>query len=250
MNLAVLSDIHGNARALDTVLADIARRGIDRIVNLGDTLYGPFDPRPVADRLLAADWPTVAGNEDRCLVETAEGRSETPTARFTAEQLNPRHIKWLDRLPRMLEVGGFGIAFHGTPADDTRYLLTIPLENSSVRAASDSEIAERTGAVNRRLILCAHDHLPRVVSLPDGRTIVNPGSVGCPAFADDAPIPHAVENGSPHARYAVVAHDEDEYHAELITVAYDWNAAADEALRNGFDDWACWLRTGRAERIS
>ena len=51
MKLAVLSDIHGNVRALDAVLADIAGRGITDIVNLGDCAYGPFDPRPVMNRL-------------------------------------------------------------------------------------------------------------------------------------------------------------------------------------------------------
>ena len=50
--VAILSDIHGNIRALDCVLDYIAQRGIRRIVNLGDGLYGPFDPRPAADRLM------------------------------------------------------------------------------------------------------------------------------------------------------------------------------------------------------
>jgi len=58
--IAVLSDIHGNVRALDAVLAEIARRGIRRVVNLGDCLYGPFDPRPAAERLMAFAAPTVS----------------------------------------------------------------------------------------------------------------------------------------------------------------------------------------------
>ena len=41
MTIAILSDIHGNIAALDAVLADIAARGVTRIVNLGDILSGP-----------------------------------------------------------------------------------------------------------------------------------------------------------------------------------------------------------------
>ena len=58
-----------------------------------------------------------------------------------------------------------------------------------------------------------------------------------------------MENGSPHARYAVVTDAGDEYHIDLIAVAYDWGAAADEACRNGFPDWFDWVRTGRTGKL-
>jgi len=250
MKLAVLSDIHGNARALDAVREDIARRGIERIVHLGDSLYGPFDPRPVAEVLLTQDWPTVAGNEDRCLIEVGSGRPVPATARFIVGQLRPEHLHWLEQLPKTIEIDGFGFAFHGTPQDSATYLLTLPLESGATRAARADEIADQLRTVDRPLILCGHDHLPRVVRLPDGRTIVNPGSVGCPAFTDDAPIRHGVANGSPHARYAVVADEGNAYRADLIAIAYDWSAAADEASRNGFQDWSDWLRTGHAGKLA
>ena len=75
--IAVLSDIHGNIRALDAVLDDIARRRIDRIANLGDCLYGPFDPVPVAERLL---------------VEASGGGPVSRTACFTLERLSETHL--------------------------------------------------------------------------------------------------------------------------------------------------------------
>ncbi|MEM6825716.1 MAG: metallophosphoesterase family protein, partial [Pseudomonadota bacterium] len=59
MKIAVISDIHGNSAALDAVLSDIERRGISRIVNLGDTISGPLDPKGTAARLLEANIPTV-----------------------------------------------------------------------------------------------------------------------------------------------------------------------------------------------
>ena len=76
----MLSDIHGNIRALDAVLADIEDRGIRNIINLGDCAYGPFDPRSVMNRLLELNLPTVSGNEDRILVEVARSGSHSRTA--------------------------------------------------------------------------------------------------------------------------------------------------------------------------
>ena len=48
MKLAVLSDIHGNIRALNAVIRDLEHRGIEQVVNLGDCLHGLFDPRLIA----------------------------------------------------------------------------------------------------------------------------------------------------------------------------------------------------------
>ena len=51
-SLAVIADIHGNRWALEAVLQDIERRGIQQIVNLGDNLTGPLDPAGTADLLI------------------------------------------------------------------------------------------------------------------------------------------------------------------------------------------------------
>jgi diadenosine tetraphosphatase ApaH/serine/threonine PP2A family protein phosphatase len=146
-------------------------------------------------------------------------------------------------LPRIGRQGGFAF-FHGAPADDSVYLLTRP-EDGRLAGRPANVVEQLLGEIRERVILCGHDHTPAVVRLDDGRTIVNPGSVGCPAYEDGVPEAHVVEAGSPDARYAVVAWDGDEPRVELVPVPYDADAAADEAARNGFPDWACWVRTGR-----
>jgi len=241
--IAVLSDIHGNARALEAVLADVRRRGIRQWVNLGDCLYGPFDPLPAAERLLELGIPTVAGNEDRVLVEGAGGAPVSKTARFTIDRLERRHLDWLAALPRVERVGGI-VLFHGTPEDDAVYLLTEPRGGRLVARSADA-ISSLLGDVEERTVLCGHDHTPATVRLGDGRTIVNPGSVGCPAYEDAAVEEHVVETGSPHARYAIVARFEDGLRVEHISVSYDADAAAKEAEANGFPTWALWVRTGQ-----
>jgi diadenosine tetraphosphatase ApaH/serine/threonine PP2A family protein phosphatase len=96
------------------------------------------------------------------------------------------------------------------------------------------------------LLLCGHDHVPALVRLGDGRHIINPGSVGLPAYRDRAPFPHAMETGSPHARYSIVSRWNSGVIVQNIAVPYDWEAAASTSEKNGRPDWACFLRSGRA----
>ena len=243
MKLAVLSDIHGNVRALDAVLADIDRRGVDDIVNLGDCTYGPFDPMPAMKRLFDRNILSVSGNEDRALVEAARGTTASGMASFCIARFRDEQIAWLARCSRTLEWDDI-LAFHGTPEDDATYLLTAG-DRNGIRERDLSEVRYLLGGRTARLALCGHDHTPRHVRLANARHIVNPGSVGCPAYLDDVPVPHAIENGTPHARYALIDRGGSSIDVNLVTVTYDWSAAAREALDNGFPDWAHWLATGR-----
>jgi hypothetical protein len=83
--------------------------------------------------------------------------------------------------------------------------------------------------------------------------IVNPGSVGLPAFEDDHPHPfssfHRIENGSPDARYAVLEKSDGRWRCELISVPYDHESMALLAEQRQRHDWAHALRTGRMSRI-
>ena len=99
------------------------------------------------------------------------------------------------------------------------------------------------GKVSASLILCGHTHQPRIRQLDDGRLVVNPGSVGLPAYDDNHPHFHLVETDSPHARYALLERQNGRWNVELRNVAYDWESAAAQADRNGRPDWADALRT-------
>jgi len=244
MQIAVLSDIHGNVRALDAVLADAARRGIERIVNLGDILSGPLDPVGTADRLMALNLETIRGNHERQLLNLQPERMGLSDA-ATIGRLEPRHLEWLAALPETLWLEHDLYACHGSPASDLEYLLET-VEPEGCRPAREDEVAARLSGIHAPMILCGHTHLPRHLRLADGRQVVNPGSVGLPAYADDHPYPHAMETGTPHARYAVITRGAEGWNAELIAVAYDWQAAADDASAVGREDWARALATGFA----
>ncbi|WP_033075575.1 metallophosphoesterase family protein [Sphingopyxis sp. MWB1] len=247
MRLAILSDIHGNIAALDAVLADVAARGVDAIVNLGDILSGPLFPVETADRLMALDLPTIRGNHERQLLEDAPDRMGASDL-FAAERLRPDQKAWIAALPATRRVAHDVLMVHGTPENDLAPFLE-SITPQGMRPATAEEVAARASvesAKAARMILCGHTHLPRMARLADGRLVVNPGSVGLPAYAEDQPFPHRAETGSPHARYAIAEGKDGEWAAEPLSVRYDWEGAARAAEAQGRADWARALRTGYA----
>ena len=243
MRIAAISDIHGNLDALEAVLADIARRGADALVNLGDIVSGHLQPRETAARLMALGLPTIRGNHERQLFgdPARMGASDA----YARAQLLPEQLDWIAALPATLRLRKDVLLVHGTPQSDLVYFLDSVTPQGS-RAATPQEVAERAGTTDAALILCGHTHMPRQVRLADGRLVVNPGSVGLQAYDDAHGYPHLMENGTPHARYALVEQGTDgAWTAQFHEVEYDWDKAARLALANGRPDWVTPLRTGR-----
>lgn len=248
MRIAVLSDIHGNLAALDAVLADVARRGCDLTVNLGDILSGPLFPAQTAARLMALELPTIRGNHERQLLEQPSERMGASDA-YARACLDEAQLDWVRALPTELRLDEAVHLCHGTPGSDLDYFLE-DVDAGGYHAAAPDRVHARAGAIDAELILCGHTHTPRVVQLDDGRLIVNPGSVGLQAFTWDQPLPHAVENGSPHARYAIVEHGAQGWSVESIALAYDWESATHAADQRGRLEWAHALRHGRMPTIA
>ncbi|MHA2500753.1 MAG: metallophosphoesterase family protein [Candidatus Hodarchaeales archaeon] len=243
--IAVLSDIHGNSWALQSVLEDIEQRGIHKIVNLGDSFYGPLDPQGTAKMLLDRKFMSVQGNEDRILVTASKRGLKHPSLDFTKKTLNSDAIAWLRKLTSTAIVGKEIFLCHGSPERDDEYLLE-EVSEQWVVLRSTAAIAKMITGIDQQLILCGHSHLPRIVGLPTGQLIVNPGSVGLPAYMDEQPYLHCMETGSPHSRYSILSKNITSWHIENVAIPYDWQTAAATALKNGRPDWAKWIAEGRA----
>lgn len=246
MRIAVLADTHGNLLAFEAVLADLRTRvAPDLVVNLGDLFTGPFDPAGSADAQIALGCPTLAGNHERNLLE---GDDTSASVAFARPRLSAAHFDWIQALPKTLRfMDGEVFACHGSPAGgDLDYLLE---DVQTGRPVLASEVAIRprlAGIGSARLVLCGHTHMPRIVQVGDV-LVVNPGSVGMPAYTDDHPVQHAMETGTPHARFAVITRcSSGQWSAELLAVAYDWGRAAQQALANGRPTVAHSTATGRA----
>lgn len=245
MRIAALSDIHSNVYALEAVLADIQQRGVDISVNLGDILYGPIAPRATYELLMENDLVTIRGNQDRQIYEaTSDEIDSNPTMAFIINELDKEPIKWMSELPFSYQLNEKVFLCHGTPNDDLVYLLE-NIESGSAKVRPDKEIIELLNGQNSDVIVCGHTHTPRNVITSTGQLIVNPGSVGLPAYTDDEPLIHSMENYSPHASYSILEHNKGRWNVQQIKLAYDHEKAAKEAGKRDRDDWVHFLTTGR-----
>jgi predicted phosphodiesterase len=243
---AALADIHGNVWALEAVLDHARRRGVVQFVNLGDVLYGPLQPEETFRRLQSETvLATVAGNEDRTIVAASTHELDrNPTLRFVVDALSTEAVDWLRQLPVTAALVGDVLLCHGSPRDDTVYLLEDVSSGHPV-VRSDGEVRRLLDRTAHPLVLCGHSHTPRLVRLPEGQLIVNPGSVGLPAYEDDSPVVHRMETSSPHSSYAILERTPDGWDVEFQRVSYDWEKAARCARSRGREDWARYLLTGR-----
>lgn len=243
MRFAVIADIHGNHLALEAVLEDIEKQGITEIVNLGDCFSGPLTAGKTGDILLRLDIVTVRGNHDRYLIEQApEAMHASDSAAY--KELTARHLEWLRSLPFSAIYRDEAYLCHATPGDDNVYWLESVSPDGNIYLKPLEEIEALAAGIDFPLILCGHTHIPRAVRLSDGRLIVNPGSVGCPAYDDDLPYHHKVEAGHPFASYAILEKKGDSWLPVFRQVAYDHMAMAKLAAQNGREEWASGLATG------
>ena len=191
MRFLIVSDIHSNLEALQSVIKDARNsQGFDQIWHLGDVVgYGP-DPEACIDLLREYDHVGVAGNHDWAVlgkidVETFNTHAAT-AARWTMGRLKDDHVDYLNGLPLQFQADDF-TAVHASPRDPTReYVIS-----KAVAAANFDYFHTERCLVGHSHVpfLCKFEGLePEFFALPTDtpvplgaeRYIINPGSVGQP----------------------------------------------------------------------
>jgi predicted phosphodiesterase len=211
MRYLVLSDIHANIDALDSVLADARPRGFDTVLLLGDLVGYGGAPAEVIARLREFPAPVaVRGNHDKAAagLDDAEGFNAVArsSAQWTSSWLSDEDRAYLSRLPEgPLTVSDLVEICHGTPFDEDAYVF------------DEMDAAYALQAAHRPICLFGHTHQPLAVS-SDGRQVafhdiqpgeplllreerrylLNVGSVGQP------------RDGNPHAAYGLLDLDRRE----------------------------------------
>ena len=128
MPLALVSDVHGNDRALAAVVDELRRLGVEQAVCLGDMVQGGDEPRQVLDRLAELGWPVVLGNADDFLLEIPAESPEEITEQhlekreWTLSQLDGHHLDRIRSFRPTVELGSL-LAFHGSPRSYDDVLL-------------------------------------------------------------------------------------------------------------------------------
>ena len=234
MRYLVLTDIHANLEALETVLSDAQARGYDDSLVLGDLVGYGADPNAVVERVRALR-PTaiVRGNHDKVAfgLDQAEGFNTVAkaAAQWMLEVLTPENRQWIASLPQgPLAVDDLVEICHGAPYDEDAYIFD----------ETDARLALMTAT--RPLCLFGHTHYPVTFELTNGTFtrreaaadaearlelsagvtyLLNPGSVGQP------------RDGDPRAAYAIV--DTGVKRVELFRLMYPVEAAQAKVISAG-----------------
>jgi diadenosine tetraphosphatase ApaH/serine/threonine PP2A family protein phosphatase len=217
----ILSDLHANQEALDSVVREAHGRW-DRALCCGDLVGYGADPNPVVDWVRAHCSLVVRGNHDRACTGLEDLEWFNPVAKaaaaWTQQALTPQNLAWVRDLPMgPLVLEDFEVA-HGSPYDEDEYL------------AAGDEAAAAFAYLECRLAFFGHTHvqggyiwnqgrveaIPRMSARARGRTIaldagcaylVNPGSVGQPRDGDPRAAFALYDSGPSTVTYRRVSYD-------------------------------------------
>ncbi len=211
MRIAIISDIHGNLPALNSVFNDIKNRNIDKMICLGDLVdFAPWS-NEVIDLIRLKDIPTIMGNHDERIALDME---IIPLSKHTLEESQARivainHTKstisldnktFLRHLPHEVKLDCKGVKLHFTHAS--------PISNDEYLYEDNEDLLEeRSKGLDADFLFIGHTHIPYIKNL-NNKTIVNVGSVGRSKLPDNK------------ACYAILDISDRKSFAEIIKVDY------------------------------
>jgi putative phosphoesterase len=210
MKVALIGDVHGNLPALEAVLADAAKKGVDAIWNVGDFVgYGAY-PDEVVQRLKRDDITSVIGNYDRKVLKVkkklGQWKKKTPQKwqafKWAYKHLSKKSRKYLRTLPRncWIGLGSYRVLLtHGSPRSIKEHLTPDTPEDYLAKMAEKAKAD---------VIVVGHSHIPFVRKVGEVYYI-NPGSVGRP------------DDGDPRASYAILKISTKVFEVEHYRVEYD-----------------------------
>ena len=205
MRVAALYDVHGNLPALDAVLDEVDREGVDTIVSGGDVVWGPMPPECL-ERLRPANARFLRGNADRDVVWGSD-----PIDVFARERLSTEQRDFVASWPLALALDmqplGRILFCHATPrADDDIVTSDTP----------DEGVAAALADVEANVVVVGHTHVQFDRHVPVAPRLVNAGSVGMPY------------EGDPAARWLLLGSD-----IEHRRTTYDARAAIEQIHASG-----------------
>ena len=233
MRYLVVSDIHANIDAFETVL-DHADGAYDQVLVLGDLVGYGAEPNAVVDRVKSLDpLAVIRGNHDKAACGIDDGSAFNHVARvaaiWTGARLTPENNEYLRALPMgPLEIDSLTEICHGAPFDEDHYIFD----------GGDAALALRTA--QHPLCLFGHTHLPSLFKVVDGtlygtaldaerdaviplqrgaRYLINVGSIGQP------------RDGDPRAGYGVL--DDETRELRTFRVPYPVERAQQRIIDAG-----------------
>lgn len=199
MQYLILSDMHGNWEALRAVLAHCRRKRFDEVLMLGDVVGYGAAPNQVVESLLSLSpkMHSIRGNHDKVVSGLDNGaafnHAALEAARWTADRLSRRHMRYVRELPQgPVEIAESFAICHGSPLDEDTYVLT-DLDAFEIFSGWDAQLtffghthvtSMFTFADGGVRVNALRGRTGRIALDPDVRYLINPGSVGQPRDRD------------------------------------------------------------------
>ncbi|WP_251549821.1 metallophosphoesterase family protein [Neobacillus muris] len=223
MKIAFISDIHGNAAALEAVLKDIEKKEVDKIYVLGDLCFRGPEPKRSIELVRQLDTDVIKGNADEWVVrgvkpgEVPEQSLEIMNRErdWTVSQLDQDSLDYLQNLPSALEAefGHIKVqAFHATP--DNLFDIVYPFE-------ADESLMGKMMKNQADLYIYAHIHKPYIRFI-NGKCIMNIGSVGLPF------------DGVRKSSYGLLEVSDESWQTTIVRVNYDVNKTIEKLLESNY----------------
>ena len=227
MRLAIISDIHANREALDTVLASIENQSVDKIICLGDLVDYGVEPSYCIEKVRDIANVILYGNHDEAAATEISlhwfNREARKSVLWTREKLSDEEKEYLKTL-ELSHIEDSCLFVHSTPdPQDDWYYIT-----------NWFDAAEQFDNFDQNVCFLGHSHVPGFFSLNSNQNeyregkiplqmndkiIINVGSVGQPRDRD------------PRACYVIADHENST--VEFIRVPYDVEKTANKISSEG-----------------
>ena len=240
--IAIISDVHGNIVALESVLDDIKKRGINKIFCLGDSIFKCNHPDLVVDRLKEVCEVILIGNSDEAICNPNVKNKNFWTRNILGEE----RVEYLYNLPKSHEFymsGHLIRLFHASPYSlidvfNPMYKPDIELFNKPMiynpdRLFDNTEFIGKSSFDKTPDIVCyGHIHTPLILRHKN-KTILNPGSIGIPTEMSNEDINSPDNKFSTLSSYMIIEGDFESTKLsgisfQLVRIPYDVSAVITE----------------------
>lgn len=232
MKVAVISDVHGNYKALEAFLAYVEKHPIDAVIGLGDYITdSPYPGRTLSIVYeMEKRYPCylLRGNREEYLLDNRRQdqgwhiSSPNGSLYYTSQRVTDRDLDWMENMPSemVLELGNCPALTlcHGAPGVIRgNFEFDRPLKEQSMEQ------------LQTQYLLGGHTHHQELDRLY-GKTYLNPGSLGLP-----------IDEQGCHAQFAVMEGNSRSWEIELLTIDYDVEGFLKDFRESGIEQYGLYL---------